>query len=107
MIPTLAPGDRLLVDPRPVKVGSFRVGDVVVLKDPEDRARLLVKRVAARDDPPGTVRVQGDARSDSRDSRVFGPIPHGSLVGVVWYRYLPTDRRGRVGPETGDRFRNR
>jgi len=38
--------------------------------------------------PPGHYWVMGDNREDSSDSRVFGPIPHSSLVGhavgTVW-----------------------
>jgi signal peptidase I len=33
--------------------------------------------------------VLGDNRADSEDSRVFGPVPSESIVGEVWFRYLP------------------
>jgi len=32
----------------------------------------------------------------SRDSRHFGPVPRGLVVGRVVYRYLPGARRGRL-----------
>lgn len=94
MVPALTPGDRLLVDPGPGREGAPRIGDIVVLHDPQAPARLLVKRVAALDPRAGTVSVVGDAPEASRDSRAFGPVPVGSLVGVAWFRYLPRERRG-------------
>ncbi len=33
--------------------------------------------------------VMGDNRSDSRDSRVYGPVGRSLLAGVVWLRYWP------------------
>jgi signal peptidase I len=47
MHPTLQPGDRLLVDPRAFRARLPAVGEVVVLTDPADPGRWLVKRVAA------------------------------------------------------------
>ena len=68
MMPTLAPGDRLLV----VRLGRPRPGDLVALRDPDEPARLLVKRIKARG--PAGVEVRGDNEAASRDSRVFGPV---------------------------------
>jgi signal peptidase I len=33
--------------------------------------------------------VMGDNRSDSEDSRVYGPVGRQLLSGVVWLRYWP------------------
>lgn len=105
MLPDFAPGDRLLIDPRPAR--PLRAGDVVALRDPEHAGRLLLKRVVRLGpdvpggDPalaPGTVFVEGDNRSRSRDSRRFGPVPRPDVVGIVWFRYAPSARRGPVGP---------
>jgi nickel-type superoxide dismutase maturation protease len=93
MLPTFRPGDRLLVDPRAYRDRAPRVGEVVVLVDPEDAARWLVKRVAGVDGPAGTLDVRGDAPENSRDSRRFGPVPTRSLVGRVYRCYFPVDRR--------------
>jgi signal peptidase I len=46
MLPTLRPGDRLLVDRRAYRDRPPQVGEIVVLVDPELPARWLVKRVA-------------------------------------------------------------
>jgi nickel-type superoxide dismutase maturation protease len=91
MRPALEPGDRLFVAswlrPRP--------GDVVVVRDPEQPAIFLVKRIAIRE-PNGDLVLHADNPNVSRDSRHFGPVPRRLLVGRVIYRYLPGERRGPV-----------
>ncbi len=93
MLPTLRPGDRLLVDCRAYRDRPPRVGEVVVLVDPEDAARWLVKRVSQVDPSAGSVEVRGDAAESARDSRRFGPVPTSSLIGRVYRCYFPADRR--------------
>ena len=46
MLPTLRPGDRLLIDRGAYRHGPPILGDIVVLVDPEQPKRWLVKRVA-------------------------------------------------------------
>lgn len=118
MLPTLRPGDRLLVDRAAYRARRPRAGEIVVLVDPEEPARWLVKRVGAvgpepappppgraigpaptsPDDPlpPGTVYVVSDAPGPTRDSRRFGPVPLDRLVGRVYRRLFPPDRRGEL-----------
>jgi nickel-type superoxide dismutase maturation protease len=98
MAPGLVPGDRIWVDPRLPPDGVAHVGEIVVLRDPEYPTRTLIKRVVGRDATDGTVTVAGDARAQSRDSRAFGPVPPEAIVGVAWFRYLPRERRGLLGP---------
>lgn len=93
MSPALRPGDRLLVDPKAYRDRPPRVGDVVVLVDPEQVSRWLVKRVAAVDATAGSVEVRGDANEVARDSRQFGPVPIRSVVGRAYYCYYPVARR--------------
>lgn len=104
MSPAFTAGDRLLVDPRPDR--PLRVGDVVALRDPEEAGHLLLKRVArlGRDVPggdpslaAGRIFVVGDNARQSRDSHQFGPVSQDRILGVVWYRYAPPERRGPVG----------
>jgi signal peptidase I len=44
--------------------------------------------------PPDKLFVMGDNRSDSQDSRVFGPIDEEDVVGRAFVRLWPPDRLG-------------
>lgn len=90
MLPTLRPGDRLLV----LRPAPPRPGDVVALLDPRLAARTMVKRVAARG--PEGVTVLGDNPAASTDSRQLGPVARSAIRGRAFYRYFPTGRRGRL-----------
>jgi signal peptidase I len=112
MLPALAPGDWLLLDPTPTHWP--RRGAVVVVREPGSGI-LAVKRIAAG--PGDTVRtgpgrrtlagdeawLLGDNRDRSVDSRRYGPVPLAALVGRVWLRYAPLDRIGLVGRPTRSR----
>jgi signal peptidase I len=39
--------------------------------------------------PPDMLFVMGDHRENSSDSRVFGPVPIGNVIGRAWLRYWP------------------
>jgi nickel-type superoxide dismutase maturation protease len=91
MLPSLQPGDRLVVVPVPTP----RPGMVVALPDPRDPSRTLVKRVAVVEGD--AVRVAGDNPAASTDSRSFGAVPTSSLLGRAVYRYAPLARVGRLG----------
>lgn len=92
MAPALLPGDRLLV----ARLGSPRVGHVVLAADPRDRRRELVKRVSALDG--SRVILRGDNGSLSTDARTFGALPRSAVRWRVIGRYWPADRVGRVAP---------
>lgn len=81
MQPTLRPGEHVLVATWPLP----RVGDVVVLRDPEWTSTFTVKRITAVD--VGGYEVRGDNVNVSRDSRHFGKVPRRLIVGRVIVRY--------------------
>lgn len=113
MLPSIAPGDWLLVDP--TAKHWPRRGSVVVAREP-DSGDLAIKRVAAR---PGDrvpyadgylilaedeawLLADADAEATRAagfgppiDSRTYGPVPVELLIGRVWFRYAPL---GRLGP---------
>ena len=85
MRPTLEPGDYVLVNRWAYRFQSPKRGDLVVVRDPEALDRFLVKRVSDATGPT-EVRLAGDNRIASRDSRAFGPVPLERIVGKVWIR---------------------
>ena len=46
--------------------------------------------------PKGQLWVMGDNRTDSEDSRYFGPIPESSVVGRAFFRIWPLNRLGSL-----------
>jgi signal peptidase I len=49
---------------------------------------------------PDQFYVMGDNRSDSTDSRVFGPLARSAILGQAWIRLWPLDSLGVVGTRT-------
>jgi nickel-type superoxide dismutase maturation protease len=85
MRPALSPGERVVVSRASYWLGRPRSGDLVVLRDPRQPERLLIKRL---DQPDGDGwRVLGDNPDASTDSRAFGPVRRDSILGKVWFRY--------------------
>lgn len=97
MRPTLEPGDWLLADPDAYATVAPAIGDLVLVPDPRQPSRLLVKRVAEIHDDGRELFVVGDAHDGSTDSRVFGSVAVSTLQGRPWFRYWPPRRLGRVG----------
>ena len=97
MRPTLRPGDWLLADPEAYADVAPRVGDLVLVPDPRQPRRLLVKRVAEVHDGGRELFVAGDAHDASTDSRAFGSVASSTVEGRPWFRYWPPRRLGRIG----------
>jgi len=96
MVPTLLPGDRVVVWRGLGSRGpAVRPGDVVAVVDPREPDRIMVKRVARL--AGSEIFVEGDNAAASTDSRHFGPVGPNALRGRVVYRYHPEERRGRLG----------
>ena len=114
MLPAIAPGDWLLVDPTIRRWP--RPGSVVVFHEPET-GELAIKRVRARGGERvpfngGYIVIQADEAwlgSDASvdlaaragfgppvDSERYGPVSVELLVGRAWFRYGPARRIGRI-----------
>jgi signal peptidase I len=44
--------------------------------------------------PKDHIFAMGDNRANSRDSRVFGPVPYENIEGQAFVRFWPVDRLG-------------
>ncbi|MGD3105689.1 nickel-type superoxide dismutase maturation protease [Streptomyces sp. YGL11-2] len=83
MVPTLRPGDQLVV-----RYGAaVRPGDVIVLRHPFRQDLLIVKRAVERRD--GGWWVRGDNPYVENDSREFGAVPDELVVARAWVRVRP------------------
>jgi nickel-type superoxide dismutase maturation protease len=89
MEPSFREGDFLIV----AIDSQLRVGDPAVVRDPRQPERELIKRVqgiAAN----GKLTLVGDNPGASTDSRTFGTVSPGLVIGRAILRYWPP---GRVG----------
>ena len=86
MTPTLAPGERVVVNRLSYRFSQPKPGDLVVVRDPRQPERLLLKRIERRADGDGWL-VLGDRPEASTDSRQFGPVKREFIIGKVWFRY--------------------
>lgn len=86
MAPALSPGERVLVNKAAYWFSRPRPGDLVIVRDPRQQDRLLLKRVERPVGVDGWL-VRGDNPHASTDSREFGPVGRGLIVGKVWLRY--------------------
>jgi signal peptidase I len=99
MLPTFAPGDRVLVNPLAYILRRPRKGDAVVVRQPGAEGRLDIKRIAAG--PGEEVAIGGETRrlgpdewfllgdnaAESTDSHTLGPVRREDIVGPVWFKY--------------------
>ncbi|MFE6692204.1 nickel-type superoxide dismutase maturation protease [Streptomyces sp. NPDC057743] len=83
MVPTLRPGDQLVV----WYGAAVRPGDVVVLRHPFRQDLLIVKRAVERRD--GGWWVRGDNPYVENDSREFGTVPDELVIARAWLRVRP------------------
>ena len=76
MLPTLAPGDDILV----FHWSRGGVGDIIVA---QHRDKIIIKRINSIEN--GQYFLIGDNPNESTDSRRFGPISQKDIIGKVIY----------------------
>lgn len=80
MVPTLRPGDLVLVNKLSYIITEPRIDDIIALHDPRD-GKVLIKRITKI--TKDRYFVQGDNKNSSTDSRVFGMIGRSTIIGKV------------------------
>ncbi|OGE26338.1 hypothetical protein A3B42_03595 [Candidatus Daviesbacteria bacterium RIFCSPLOWO2_01_FULL_38_10] len=82
MLPTLKPGQEVLT----FNWGKVKVGDVVVVKSAKLKVQSeIIKRVQKIID--NKVYLVGDNKTESTDSRHFGPVDQSQITGKVLYYF--------------------
>ncbi|KAG0223543.1 hypothetical protein BGW42_005821 [Actinomortierella wolfii] len=122
MLPTLnVTGDLVVFERLTPKFSKFEAGDVVVAVSPFDPTKLICKRVigVAGDKvcidpiaehrqyitvPPGHFWLTGDNLKHSLDSREYGPVAAGLILGKVVARLYPSPKWIRNGLEKVEEF---
>jgi len=85
---------------------SFGDGHVFINGKPIEEGYIVDRTRCGRSDtcdvvvPPDSVFVLGDNRGNSQDSRVFGTVPVGNIIGKAWLSYWPPDDFGFVPHES-------
>ncbi|MCH7883234.1 signal peptidase I [Patescibacteria group bacterium] len=102
MVPTFQSGDYLIVDEFTYNfLRDPQKGEVIVFRFPEQPSKFFIKRIVGL---PGEVVmmddrswqlgeeeyfVVGDNRESSLDSRSWGPLPEGNIIGRALLRLWP------------------
>ena len=85
------PGDRVELKGGHVYVNSVELDEPYIFED-NGIPQTTEPSVGGPSDwlvPAGDLLVMGDHRQDSADSRTFGPIQIGHVIGRAWLRYWP------------------
>ncbi len=102
MAPTFATGDYLIIDELTYHFfHGPQKGDVIVFRYPNDPSKFFIKRVVGLPNEKVTVDgrewdlksdeyfVMGDNRTESLDSRIFGPLERKYITGRALVRLWP------------------
>ena len=86
------PGERVAFEGGKVYVNGVMLDEPYI----EDKTNCRGGEYCDMIVPEGTIFVLGDNRENSSDSRVFGPVPVGNVIGKAWVTYWPPSDMGMV-----------
>lgn len=86
MLPTLQAGETVLVNPRAYRHHPPHPDDIVMALHPQEPSQKIFKRVQFVNEY-GRIYLIGDNKTDSNDSRHFGPLPPENILGQVTSRF--------------------
>ena len=96
------PGDKIMIDdcspPFRTQCDIYVNGEKLSESYIKDKTQLYENSIYSEGQeftvPDQSVFVMGDNRTGSLDSRIFGPVRQDSIIGVVFFRYFPSDTVG-------------
>jgi nickel-type superoxide dismutase maturation protease len=86
MLPTLQPGEEVLVNCHAYVNTLPQLGDIVLTQHPQQTQVKIIKRIVAIAECGGCL-LQGDNPAESTDSRQWGAIAPGKILGKVVCRF--------------------
>ena len=88
MLPTYAPGDKLLIKWRSSDLQPLHVGEVVLIeREGESMLKRIVRYEIGGHTGQGMVSVEGDNKDESIDSRHWGAIPSRFVKARVIFKF--------------------
>ena len=88
------PGDTVSINSGEVFVNEKRLSENYISDKTQTTYDGFIKEKSPVTVPENQLFVLGDNRPGSSDSRDFGPVPMGNIVGTVFYRYFPPQKTG-------------
>jgi signal peptidase I len=87
------PGDRLKVIQGHAYINGKELKEPYIRPDPSCPICNEPREITI---PPGHFFMMGDNRGESDDSRDWGPVPKGWIIGKAFFTYWPPDRIGTL-----------
>lgn len=90
------PGDKITITDQELYVNDRHVDEPYLGSKTVLWENGFTKNAVPFTVPEGYLYVMGDNRQRSSDSREFGPVTFKSIIGQVFYRYLPPTKAGLI-----------